>query len=301
MKRSTLAGIGLSVATLVLPASAVLQRPALAQPADSPLDQAASISLSPTAVQERRIRNAEQQQAAAQARLKKAVQEYEAAKNAAAELEHVLHALTQRAETSKASLSKAASHLDEEAEALALEQAGADARQKALEAAIAQQSKRAEAAVQKDEVAAELQKVVDARTAQAKRTEQMQATGAVANTDLDSVMAALAEARARLAERRQQTAATAGGAALAEWNKELLNLSVANAERHAKLKFLEDRRQGLAEALQKADDLGRYKDAMARADSARRSAQQEIEANEESLRNLRAMSPTTPTTKRQRD
>jgi chromosome segregation ATPase len=244
----------------------------------------------------------EQQQAAAEARLKKAEQEYDAAKNAVAEMERVLHSLTQRAETSKASLSKAASHLDEEAEALALEQAGADARQKALEAAIAQQSKRAEAAVQKDEVAAELQKVVDARTAQAKRTEQMQATGAVANTDLESVMAAVAEARARLAERRQQTAATAGGAALAEWNKELLNLSIANAERHAKLKFLEERRQGLGEALQKADDLEHYRTAMTRADSTRRTEQQNIESTEESLRDLRSISATaTPTTKPQRD
>jgi chromosome segregation ATPase len=298
MKRSTLTGIGLSVASLVLPASVAFERPAFAQDGGSSSSgPPTSISLSPTAVQERLIRNAERNQASAEASLKKADQEYEVAKNATAELEHVLHALTQRAETSKASLSKAASHLDEEAETLELEQAGADARQRALEAAIAQQSKRAEAAVQKDEVASELQKVVDARTAQVKRMEQLQATGAVPNTDVDGATAALAEARARLAERRQQTAAAAGGAALSEWNKELLNLSVANAERHAKLKFLEDRREGLAEALQKADDLARYKDAMGRADSDRREAKRSLDSVEEELRRLRA----TPTTKPHQD
>jgi chromosome segregation ATPase len=291
-----LTGIGLSVAALVLPTSAVLQRPALAQAGGtSSAPGASSISLESTA--EQRIRILEQVRASAQARLKKADQEYDAAKNAAGELEHVLHALTQRAETSKASLSKAASHVDEEAEALALEQAGANARQEALEVAIAQQSKRAEAAVQSDEVAAELQKVVAARTAQVKRMEQLQATGAVPNTDVDGATAALAEARARLAERRQQTAAAAGGAALADWNRELLNLSVANAERHAKLKFLEDRRQGLAEALQKAEDLSRYKDAMTRAESERRNARRDLDNAEESLRTLRA----TPTTKPQQD
>lgn len=287
MKRSTLSGLGLSLAALALPASL-----ALAQAAES----SSGSSPSSNPFFEQQIRQAEQYQASAQARLKKADQEYDQARAAAADLERKLHELTQRAETSRASLSKAASHLDEEAEALALEQAGADARQKALEAVIAQQAKRAEAAVQDDPVAAELQKVVDARAAQAKRTEQLQATGAVPNTEVDAVTAALAEARARLAERRQQTAAAAGGAALADWNHELLNLSVANAERHAKLKFLEERRQGLPEALQLADELERYKDVM-RDDRDRRNAKRDLDKAEESLRTLRA----TPTTKPQRD
>jgi chromosome segregation ATPase len=294
MKRSTLTGIGLSLAALALPASLALGQAAESSSGPSSSSSSSS-SLSPAQV-EQQIRYAEHSQASAQARLKKAEQEYDQANAAAADLERKLHALTQRAETSRSSLSKAASHLDEEVEALALEQAGADARQKALEAVIAQQAKRAEAAVQDDPVAAELQKVVDARAAQVKRTEQLQATGAVPNTDVDAVTAALAEARARLAERRQQTAAAAGGAALADWNRELLNLSVANAERHAKLKFLEGRRQGLPEALQLADELARYKDVM-RDDRDRRNAKRDLDNAEETLRMLRA----TPTTKPQRD
>jgi hypothetical protein len=187
--------------------------------------------------------------------------------------------------------------MDEEVEALALDQAGADARQKALEAAIAQQAKRAEAAVQDDAVATELQNVVDARTTQLKRTQQLHATGNTTDTSVDGAMAAVAEARARLAERRQQTAATAGGAALADWNRELLNLSVANAERHAKLKFLEERRQGLAEALPMANELDRYRTVAERAEIDRRDAKRALDNAEESLRMLRQE----PTTKPQRD
>src|SRR5690348_14464190 len=114
MKRSTLTGIGLSFAALALPASLALAQ--AAEPSSGPATS--SISLSPTV--EQQIRNAEQYQASAQARLKKADREYDQARAAAADLERKLHELTQRAETSRASLSKAASHLDEEVEALAL-------------------------------------------------------------------------------------------------------------------------------------------------------------------------------------
>jgi chromosome segregation ATPase len=296
MKRSTLSGIGLSLAALALPASLALAQAAESSSGPPTSSSSSSSSLSPAQV-EQRIRYAEHSQASAQTRLKKAEQEYDQARDAAAELERKLHALTQRAETSRSSLSKAASHLDEEAEALALEQAGADARQQALEVVIAQQAKHAEAAVKDDPVAAELQKVVDARAAQSKRTEQLYKTGAVDAPNVDGAAAALAEARARLAERRQQSAAAAGGAALADWNRELLNLSVANAERHAKLKFLEDRRQGLAEALQIADGLSRFKDTMNNAERDRGLAKRDLDNAEELLGMLRA----TPTTKPQRN
>src|SRR5689334_23210402 len=112
MKRSTLTGIGLSVASVVLPGSVAFERPAFAQESGSSSNSSTSIRLSAPAA-EQRIRNREQDVADLQARLKKAEQEYDAAKKSSTELEHVLHALTQRAETSKASLSKAASHLDE--------------------------------------------------------------------------------------------------------------------------------------------------------------------------------------------
>lgn len=280
MKRFTLIGIGLSVAAVAVPAAVLCERPAVAQ-ATQPSNA------------EQRIRIAERSAASARVRVERADDAYKALKDKVADMEAQLHSLTHRAETSRVSLRKAASQMDEEAERLALEQAGADARQKALEIAIEQQAKRAEAAVQTDEVAAELQKVVDARTTQVKRMEQLQATGAIPNADVDGAMAALAEARARLAERRQHTAAAAGGAALADWNRELLNLSVANAERHAKLKFLEDRREGLATALRAADDVSDYKDAMDGALRDRDKAARELKDSEEMLRNLKAALPTT--------
>jgi len=288
MKRSTFTSICLPIAALVLNAPALLERPALAQ-ATPPSSGRATPSSRPTTLERMRSRRAD-----AEARPAKADEDYALAKNAVADIEQKLHALTQRADVSRASLAKAANHMDEEVEALALEQAGADARQKALEVTIAQQAKRAEAAVQADEVAVELQKVVDARTTQVKRMEQLHATGAVPNTDVDGAMAALAEARARLAERRQQTAAAAGGSALVDWNRELQNLSIGNAERRAKLKFLEERRQGLAEALQRSDELSRYRATMSLIESRRINETSRLENGEERSRIPDATAPTTP-------
>ena len=81
---------------------------------------------------------------------------------------------------------------------------------------------------------------------------------------------------------------------MAEWNRELLNLSIANAERRAKLKYLEERRKGLGGALQQAEGLSRAKDAMMNAEKNRRSATSELEDAENTLRELRATAaPTT--------
>ncbi len=80
--------------------------------------------------------------------------------------------------------------------------------------------------------------------------------------DLSNAAAALAEAKAKVAERRQLVATQAGGDALPAWNRELLNLSITEAEVQAKLRFLQDRRDRLAKCLPALDEVTRLEDAL---------------------------------------
>jgi len=120
-----------------------------------------------------------------------------------------------------------------------LEEAGSKARIQAIEEAVAEQSKRVQKASMEDPVIAELQKVAEARERQLKLVENERKAGTVTDTALQEAIAALAEARAKVAERRQTVFTGNGGDALTSLNRELLTLSIADRERHAKIQYLE--------------------------------------------------------------
>jgi chromosome segregation ATPase len=66
-------------------------------------------------------------------------------------------------------------------------------------------------------------------------------------------VAQLAEARAKLLERKRDAAAESGGDVLASLNKELLTLSVDLRELEARLKFVEAHLPGLRDAMDQLD------------------------------------------------
>jgi hypothetical protein len=79
---------------------------------------------------------------------------------------------------------------------------------------------------------------------------------------VQAARAAVAEAKARLAERRQSASAAAGGGgggggALSEWNREMFNLSHDAAERRARIKYLTERLERLRAGLPLIVRLGR--------------------------------------------
>jgi hypothetical protein len=107
----------------------------------------------------------------------------------------------------------------------------------------------------------------------------------------------VAEAKARLAERRQAVVAAAGGGGLSEWNRELMNLSLDAHERRARTKFLEESLKRLHGAMPLLDKLEAVRDAQRMAVRDVDRAQTAMEEAERSLLRLEAKFP--PNTPRQ--
>jgi chromosome segregation ATPase len=155
-----------------------------------------------------------------------------------AALQDELRNKTGRVDVNPDSLRKAASRVENELESLQLDAAGGEARMEALTKTIADVAKRGEETAKGDEVAAQLAIVVAVREKEVAMLEKLAAQATVAQGEVEAKRATLAEAKARLAERRMNVAATAGGGALAEWNRELLDLSLDSQERQARTAFL---------------------------------------------------------------
>jgi chromosome segregation ATPase len=218
---------------------------------------------------ERRLSNAVR-------RLSQAEGEYEEARNRDAGLRADLRGRTGRVDVSRNNLETYADKLDKDLEALSLEQAGATARMAALEEALQAQMKRVEAASKEDTVIAEYQKVADARERQYAMIERERKAGLSTDTSLQDAIAALAEARAKVAERRQAVFTANGGDTLAALNRELLNLSIADRERQAKIKYLGTELKKLSDALSLTQDLQLREKMMAQAIINLQRAQSEV-------------------------
>jgi hypothetical protein len=164
----------------------------------------------------------------------------------------------------------AASRLDQERQKITLELAGQAARQRALEERVAKLSDAAAARVDKDEIAAELEKIVKLREREAALHEELKRRGGDSEAAVGAAQVQVAEARARLLERREAAARAAGTDLLGDLNKELVTLTITIAENQARLKYVEQRLDGLGRALELADGLEQAIAATARA---RRSAE----------------------------
>jgi hypothetical protein len=188
-----------------------------------------------------------------------------------------LHAATGRADVSPEGLQKAASRLDDEMESLMLDEVGSRARADALAKTIADQTNRAKAVATDDDVIKELSAVVQAREAQLQRVQAMYKQAVAAAADVDQAQAALAEAKATMAERRRAMAGGPGGDGLAAWNRELLNLTIAEKERQARLGYIQARLKMLLEAMPKVEQLQNVREAMKASMMAAERAQMELE------------------------
>ena len=171
----------------------------------------------------------------------------------AAELRSKMRQLAGRADISGKTITDAMTRLEEEKQKLELDQMAKSARRDELEKQIAEQSEKIQKKIESDPIAAELQKVVDARAEKADFANKQAGAGTVSMSEARDAVAQLAEARARLLERKRDAAAEAGGDVLAALNKELLTLSVDLRELQVRLKFVEAHLPGLRDAMDQLD------------------------------------------------
>jgi hypothetical protein len=146
-----------------------------------------------------------------------------------------------------------AQKLATEYEAAQLDIKAKSARHDALAEAIAKLSHEAEAKANDDPVAAELAKVVELREKEVERKKEMYGQKALARAEVDEAVGAVAEARARLMERKMAAAAAGGGEAVTAWNRELLSLSIDLAELRARTEALDARLKQVTQALSALD------------------------------------------------
>ena len=194
----------------------------------------------------------------AQGKLDEARREWEDNRHKLRAYQDRVRATTDRVDATIDQLRAAVPKLEEERQALKLQVVGKQARQDALASTIARLSKAAEERVTADSVAEELEKIVKAREVAKERIKKLHERGAASDSELAEADGPIAEARARLLERREAVAQANGGELLAALNRELANVAVDVAEARAKLVALEDQLQrfdAVRDDLDRADDL----------------------------------------------
>lgn len=161
---------------------------------------------------------------------------------------------TGRTDVSPQGLHKAIAWLEAQRESLRLEQAGGDARLQALADAVARATVKSESAAKDDPAMAELQKLVQAQTNALARVQQMFKNGVAGAAEVDKANAAVAEAKVQVAQRQRELLNAHGGDAVTTWNHELLDASIAQHERAARLAYVEARLNELRSSLGLIDE-----------------------------------------------
>ena len=162
---------------------------------------------------------------------------------------------TGRADVSPEGMRQAITKLQEQQEQLLLDQAGAEGRRKGLTEAIDKLTSQMKVKADTDAAVDELKQVIALREKELQRLRQLQE--AVSQKAIEDAQAAVADARLKLIEVRRQAIGNTNAESLEMWNRELINLSVAEIERQARLKFIQDRLNRLSAAVPKIDELER--------------------------------------------
>ena len=145
------------------------------------------------------------------------------------------------------------SRLQEEREQLLLEAAGGAGRRQGLEEAVKKLSEQLSERVKSNPVVAQLNGVVDVRQKQLDRYRELFKSGATAASEVDSAEANLASARAESAIAMSKVMSESD--AMDGWNRQVLELSIAERERASRLEYLDKRLAVFASVLDDLDQL----------------------------------------------
>jgi hypothetical protein len=198
--------------------------------------------------------------------------------------------MTGRLDVSPDAIRATAAKLEDQRMTLELELAGSSARRKAIEERIAEISARGEKGIKGDEATAQLEQVVKIREQSLALIRKQHEAGVVATvTEVSKEEAALAEAKARVALRRSDVAAAAGGGELlSQLNRELTMLSIDVQERHVRMELIEKQLARLRDVPSLLDTIESDQAALGRA----RMKLETIQAQAEDMdRRLSAMRP----------
>jgi len=157
------------------------------------------------------------------------------------DLRDLIHQKTGLIDTTPSAIRHLITQLQEQREQLELDQAGDDGRRHGLEEAVAKLSNQVKGRLESDQLAAELSKLVEIRQKQLDSLQQPFKVGAVGQQEVYAAEANLASARAELAADRQKAPGVSLIDALDAWNRQLLELDIAAAERRARLQLIRHR------------------------------------------------------------
>ena len=145
-------------------------------------------------------------------------------------------------------------HLGEQQHELTLASLGAEARRQAIERQIGELQAKARQGAEEDPVAAELVKIVRLREQRIGDVAGLLEAGRASTDDAHGAELALAEATARLLERREEAHRHAGGDVITDLTHELRQLAIAGAETEARLGFIREQLEQAKAGLDKADE-----------------------------------------------
>lgn len=187
--------------------------------------------------------------------LEYARKEFDDARTRATDLRRKIREAAEVLDPSPEAVRGATSRLEQERQRIQLELVGQNARLKALQERVSKLAETTAAKAENDPIAAELEQIVKMREKAAQRFVELQKQGAVNAPETGAAEAQLAEAKAKLLERRESAARSAGTELLADLNKELITLSITNVENEARLDYVGKRLHALARATDLVDDL----------------------------------------------
>lgn len=149
---------------------------------------------------------------------------------------------THQVEVSPDGLRRAIEKLQEQQEQLQLDEAGAQGRRQGLEQAIKEYTESVANRATSDDAVKEYKRLVEIRTEQLQRIQTMYKQGAAPASEVSNAEVAVAQAQADLATAKQRAAGETGpNGALDAWNREAMNLSIEQAERRARLQYIQSR------------------------------------------------------------
>jgi chromosome segregation ATPase len=205
--------------------------------------------------------------------------------------------VTGRVDVSPEGIRAAVGQLQQQQEQLMLDEAGAQGRRQGLEQAIKEYSNAASNRASSDEAVKQLESVLAIRETELKRKLQLQKVGAIAADELGQAEAAVAQARADVADAKHRIAGDVGpNSALDVWNRELMNLSIEQMERRARLDYIRNRLDKYSQVMAAVSDLERTAGEQRAIDARIEASRQRLDILRASEAATEAATPTQPNT-----
>lgn len=158
----------------------------------------------------------------------------------------VLDSLTQHQAVSRETMNEKMKSLELERERINMELYAKQARRKALAAQMDEMKTALSDKIQQDEVLEQLNKIVEARVAEVKRMQELQKSNAATNSEVQATEAKVAEAKVRVAERKDLLRQSNGSDVIARLSADMSTVMVDVAELEARKHYIDTQLPNIA-------------------------------------------------------